>query len=82
MGNLGDNWITGPGQLGFDLSTSKRVRITETKTIQVRVDAHNVLNHPILGNPNLNVNSPNFGQMIGSEVLGNRVIQAQLRLNF
>ena len=82
LGNLGDNWITGPGQLGFDLSASKRVRITETKTIQVRVDAHNVLNHPILGNPNLNVNSPNFGQMIGSEVLGNRVIQAQLRLNF
>ena len=54
----------------------------ETKSIQVRVDAHNVLNHPILGNPNLNMNAATFGQMNGSDVLGNRVLQGQLRLNF
>jgi hypothetical protein len=47
-GNLGENWIEGPGSFHFDLSASKTVRVDETKSVQFRVDARNVLNHPIL----------------------------------
>jgi hypothetical protein len=82
LGNLGANWLTGPGTFTFDLSAGKKVRLTETKALQLRVDAHNVLNHPILGSPNLNIDASNFGQMNGTDVLGNRVIQGQLRLTF
>ena len=37
----------GPPRLGFDANLIKRVRITETKEFEFRVDAVNVLNHPL-----------------------------------
>jgi hypothetical protein len=82
LGTLGENWITGPGSFRFDMSASKTVQIGENKSIQVRVDARNVLNHPILGNPNLDINSANFGQIPADQVFGERKFQAQLRFNF
>ena len=51
---MGLEWIEGPPTVGFDMNMIKRVRITETKEFEVRVDAVNVLNHPIFGNPNTN----------------------------
>jgi hypothetical protein len=82
LGNLGANWLRGPGRFNFDLSASKTVRIDETKSIQVRVDAHNVLNKPLLGNPNLNMNSADFGQIPASQVFGTRQFQGMLRFSF
>src|SRR5262249_11403184 len=63
LGNLGNGAIYGPGSVRFDLSAVKTVRIDESKTAQVRIDATNVLNHPLMGNPNLNINSNTFGQI-------------------
>jgi hypothetical protein len=82
LGNLGDGWITGPGSFRFDMSASKSVRITETKSLQLRIDARNVLNTPILGSPNLNINSADFGQIPATQVTGSRQFQGQLRVNF
>jgi hypothetical protein len=82
LGNLGDGWLTGPGGFRFDMSAIKTVRITESKTLQFRIDARNVLNHPRPGNPNLDINSANFGQMAPEGVTGNRSFQGQLRLSF
>ena len=85
MGTLGDMWLEGPGSFRFDLSASKSVRIGESKSVQVRVDARNLLNHPILGNPSLNINNPNntvFGQIPGASVTGARQFQGQLRVSF
>ena len=82
LGTLGSNWLRGPGRFGFDLSASKTVRIGETKSFQVRVDAHNVLNKPLLGNPNLNMNSADFGQIPASQVFGGRQFQGLLRFSF
>jgi hypothetical protein len=82
LGNLGDNWLTGPGSFRFDMSLSKTVRIRETKSVQFRVDARNILNHPILGNPSLDINSANFGQIAPDGVTGTRNFQAQLRFSF
>ena len=39
-----------PGIWAFDAAMSKSVRISESKTILVRMDATNVLNHPNVGN--------------------------------
>jgi hypothetical protein len=82
LGTLGTNWLRGPGRFTFDLSASKTVRITESKTFQLRVDAHNVLNKPLLGNPNLNMNSADFGQIPATQVFGARQFQGLLRFSF
>jgi hypothetical protein len=93
-GNMGQSWVTGPGSFRFDLSAAKNVRLTESKSLQFRLDAKNVLNHPILGVPDLNINSPTFGQIPATinppgsavnpvqNITGSRQFQAQLRLNF
>jgi hypothetical protein len=82
QGNLGAGWLRGPGRFGFNLSASKTVRIDETKSVQIRVDAQNVLNKPILGEPNLSMNSSNFGQIPADEVFGSREFQAMIRFDF
>lgn len=83
LGNLGAGWLTGPGRFGLDMSAGKTVRISETKSVQVRVDAKNVLNRPyVLASPDLSMNSANFGQFSGDDVLGSRQFQGQLRFSF
>ena len=81
LGTLGDRWIEGPGSFRFDLGASKTMRIDEKKSLQLRIDARNVLNHPILGNPSLNINNATtFGQI--TTVTGSRQFQGQLRVTF
>ena len=47
---------------------------------EVRVDAINVLNHSNWGNPNLDINSTNFGRITSKT--GNRTFTINARLNF
>jgi len=82
LGNLGAGWVEGPGQFRFDMSASKTMRISESKSVQLRIDARNLLNKPIFGNPNLDINSGNFGQITSTGVTGNRNFQGQLRFSF
>jgi hypothetical protein len=58
---------------------SKNFRISESKTLQVRVDATNVFNHPVPNIPSFAVTS--LGNITGK---GNqtRTFQGQLRLSF
>jgi hypothetical protein len=84
-GNLGNNEIQGLGFYRFDANLGKTFRITESKSLQVRFDALNVLNHPQPGNPNLNLDpvfgvAVPFGQITGKT--GTRTMQGQLRFSF
>src|SRR5207253_3800965 len=56
--------------LGLDMNLIKRVKITETKEFEFRLDALSVLNHPNFGNPNLNINAATFGRI--TTATGNR----------
>ena len=58
----------------------KRVKISETKEFEIRVDAINVLNTPQWGNPNLNIDNTNFGRI--TTATGNRRFVMNARLNF
>ena len=89
-GNVGMNSAFGPGRWRFDANISKEVRISETKSVQFRLDATNVFNHP---EPNFatglntaltNINQPTFGLITGATAKTDlrRQFQAQLRLNF
>src|SRR6267378_1325306 len=92
-GNLGQNVLPGLPVWRFDANLAKAFRLTETKRLQFRVDAFNVLNHPQpVGpqnslNPSFSIN-PNlttgaaipWGQLTSKT--GSRVFQGQLRLQF
>ena len=58
----------------------KRVKLAETKEFELRVDAINVLNHPVFDNPNLNINSTDFGRIMSAK--GARTFVLNARVNF
>jgi len=60
-GNLGSNTMEGPGRWSLDASLSKGFRLAETKTLQVRFDATNILNRVTFAAVNTFVGSTQFG---------------------
>jgi len=85
QGNLGQSTFEMPGSFRFDANLGKSFKITEKKTLQFRMDAINVLNHPnpLPVAPAISINnaSGDFGYLTNSKV-GTRSFQAQLRLTF
>jgi hypothetical protein len=80
LGTLGLYPIYGPGSWTFDANLQKKIRIAESRSVAIRVDARNIFNHPTPGNPNLNINSGTFGQI--TTKTGNRALAGQIRLEF
>src|SRR5207249_6472455 len=80
LGSLGLNPLTGPGIWSFDANLLKTVKIAESKTLTLRVDARNVFNHPTPGDPNLNMNSGTFGQI--NYKTRSRTLHGQLHFQF
>ena len=74
--------MEGPGAWAFDAAMSKSVQIGESKSLQVRLDATNILNHPLIGTPTLNINSTTPFGNISAKGDQRRQFKAQLRLNF
>src|SRR5262252_6558128 len=82
-GNLGNGTVISLGTWRFDANLGKTFQISESKSLQVRFDAQNVLNHPQPGNPTLNINAQDgagnptpFGQITSKTQ--NRIMQGQL----
>ena len=80
-GTMGLRTVEGPGQWRFDANLQKSFKISESKTMQFRMDARNILNHPEPNAPTLSINQANFGTINGKTTL-RRQFQAQLRLIF
>jgi hypothetical protein len=80
LGTLGLYPIYGPGSWNFDANLQKKVRIGETRSLAIRLDARNIFNHPTPANPNLNINSGTFGQITNKT--GSRTLAGQVRLEF
>jgi hypothetical protein len=79
VGNLGKGNMQYFGQWSFDMSASKSFQIDETRSLQFRADAQNVLNHPNLDIPTLGAS--NFGAISGKGTQ-HRTFQAQVRVSF
>jgi hypothetical protein len=90
-GTLGRNTIEGLGTWTADMAIEKRLRVTETKSFTVRVDARNIFNHPIpavpvgfgtlAGASDLSLQSVNpFG--VFTTKTGNRSFQLKARMDF
>ena len=88
IGTLGERNLPGLGRYQFDANLSKTFQLTESKSIQFRADATNVLNHPspgIIGGNGLFQGNPStavttFGNLTTKE--GSRELRASLRLSF
>jgi hypothetical protein len=85
-GNLGQNTVPLAGTWNFDATASKTFTLSESsflKSMQIRIDATNILNHPVANNPTLNLTSTtsSFGDITtkGNQI---RQFQGSLRLTF
>src|SRR5262245_31408631 len=82
-GRLGQFVIRGPILPRIDANLSKSLRLTESKSLQFRIDAYNVMNHPLPAAPSLNINGTGttaFGTI--TTKTGSRRFQGSLRLSF
>jgi hypothetical protein len=81
IGSLGLASVIGPRFVNVDFSTIKRTRITETMNVEFRAEIFNLFNNVNYDNPELDVNSSNFGRI--TNIVGRpRLMQFALRLNF
>jgi len=81
---MGYGQIFGPGRWRFDANVSKAFQLAESKSLQFRLDASDILNHPEPNTPSLNITgaaATNFGVITGKSNL-RRQLQAQLRFSF
>ena len=80
-GSLGQNVIELPGVWSLDTSMGKSFRISESKKLNFRMDATNILNHPQPSSPDLNINGSNpFGNI--ATKTGQRQFQLQVRFEY
>lgn len=69
MGTAARRFFYGPGINNFDVALHKSVRLTESRSLEFRVEAFNLFNHAEFYGPaavNGNISSPNFGQVTSS----------------
>jgi hypothetical protein len=82
-GNAQRRFFCGPGLDNYDMALMKAVPLSESKSLQFRLEAFNVFNHAQFFGPaavNGNMNSSNFGQVVGAG--SPRLAQAAVRLIF
>jgi len=82
--NVGRNFFTGPGFFNLDMTVGKKFALSETKNLEIRVEAQNVTNTPSFAVPdaNLVLTSGSFGQVLGSTASTSRKIQFMAKFNF
>jgi hypothetical protein len=66
FGNVGRNTLRGPGFFEADASVFRTFSITEKVQFQFRAEALNATNTANFGNPQANINDPNFGFVTGT----------------
>jgi hypothetical protein len=81
FGNAGYNLLWGPGQQNWDLSLVKDTAIRERLTLQLRIDAFSVFNHPTFANPASDItNTGSVGRITSAG--GNRTVLIGAKLFF
>jgi len=84
FGNSGVGIFEGPGQDNFDLSLAKRFalhRPRENSLLEFRAEFFNAFNHPQFCDPDVELNSPTFGQISCTSVAP-RIVQFGVKFSF
>jgi hypothetical protein len=80
-GDLGRNYLRGPGFFNMDFSLFKNIALTEKSQLQLRVEAFNLTNTPQFAVPNSDMAAQYFGKV--TSTAGNpRVMQFAAKINF
>jgi hypothetical protein len=66
LGNSRRRFFHGPGLNNFDMALAKTTKFTESKELQLRLEAFNVFNHAQFSNPAGEINSGQFGFVISA----------------
>jgi hypothetical protein len=66
-GNAGAYSLQGPGAFTFDAMLTRSFPIREGQRLDVRVEAFNLLNHPVMDPPVTNFSSSSFGRVLTAE---------------
>jgi len=86
LGTPGDasrRYFHGPGMANFDMALLKNLRLTESKSLQFRIEAFNVFNHAQFFGPQAidgNIGSATFGQVVSAAAP--RLVQAGAKFTF
>ena len=80
FGNLGRNFMDGPGAWNLDASIFRSIDIKERWKLQFRAEAFSVVNTPRWNDPNTDITSSNFGKITGAG--GARSFQLSAKLTF
>jgi hypothetical protein len=81
LGNHVRNSIEGPGFWTVDLALTRLVRVASQQTLELRLEAFNLLNHMNWASPTSNYDSRNFGRI--TAISGNmRIIQFGVKYGF
>ena len=83
IGNSGRRLFSGPGIENFDLTLRKHTRLTESKSLELRIETFNLFNHAQFYGPSSvdgNINSPAFGNVVSATAP--RLVQLAGRISF
>jgi hypothetical protein len=83
LGDAGRRIFHGPGIENFDAQLNKTTKLTETKTLEIRVEAFNVFNHAQFYGPSsvdAEVNDAHFGRVVSAAAP--RLLQVAAKLHF
>lgn len=83
FGNSNRNQFYGPGGYNLDFSIFRAFPFAQTRRLEVRMEAGNILNHGVYNNPNGGLTSATFGQITGVRAeYPERQIRLGLRVQF
>ncbi len=86
MGSPGTSkrrFFYGPGLDNYDMALLKNVHLTESKSLQFRIEAFNIFNHAQFFGPQSvdgNINSSTFGDVVSAQPP--RLVQLAAKFNF
>jgi hypothetical protein len=80
IGTSSRNPVRGPNYRNADIALIKRAPFSETRNLELRVEAFNITNTPPLGAPNAVLGAAGFGSITSAG--DPRVIQLGIKLNF
>ena len=81
LGALQRNYFSGPWVWDLDMHAAKITKITERQSIELRIEAANVFNHPTWSVGDQTITSTTFGKITGS-FFGRRLVQFALYYRF
>jgi hypothetical protein len=79
FGDAGRNIIIGPGTVVFDMALSKTIQVKEAQSLELRLSANNVFNHPNFTSIDTTLGSPTFGQVIAAGAMRRAQITTRYR---